>query len=193
MNLLFATSNTNKVHELEFLMPGRIQLMSLADVNFHGDIPEEQATIEGNAIQKAEYAAKKWQLNCFADDTGLEVETLNGKPGVYSARYAGAQKNADDNMNKLLSNLEQHQNRSAQFVTQIALIWRNELHLFSGVLAGTIILEKRGEHGFGYDPIFLPNGYDITLAEMTIEEKNKISHRAIATQKLIRFLKQEMP
>lgn len=188
MKLVFATNNLNKLKEVQALIPKHIQLLSLADINCHEDIPETQATIEGNAIQKAEYVKNKYGYDCFADDTGLEVKALNNQPGVYSARYAGSQRNADDNINKLLSNLEDKPNRDAQFKTVIALHLNGELKTFTGICKGEITEERHGKKGFGYDPIFKPKGYEKTFAEISLEEKNKIGHRGKAVQLLIDFL-----
>ncbi len=188
IQLVFATNNPNKLKEVQALLPSNIKLLSLSDINCHEDIPETQPTIEGNAIQKAEYLKQMYGYNCFADDTGLEVVALNGEPGVYSARYAGPQRNSDDNMDKLLSNLENRQNRKAQFKTVIALHLDGALHTFTGICKGNITLEKRGNKGFGYDPVFQPDNYDKTFAEMDLELKNTIGHRGKATKQLIDFL-----
>ena len=188
MQLVFATNNFNKVKEVQNLIPKNIQLLSLKDIGCDEDIPETQDTIEGNAIQKAEYLKKNYGYDCFADDTGLEVEALNGEPGVYSARYAGEQRNAEDNMNKLLHSLKNHQNRKAQFKTVIALQLNGNLHSFTGICKGEITTAKQGNSGFGYDPIFKADGYDKTFAELSLEEKNKIGHRGKAVKQLIEFL-----
>ena len=188
MKLVFASNNQNKIAEIKQMLPKSIQLLSLEDIGCTEDIPETATTIEGNAILKANYVTEKYGVPCFADDTGLEVAILNGEPGVYSARYAGEQKNADDNMNKLLKNLEDKQNRQAQFKTIIALNINNTQHLFEGIIKGKIISEKRGLKGFGYDPIFVPEGFTTTFAQMEMSEKAKLSHRGIATRKLIDFL-----
>ena len=177
------------MNEVQSLLPETIELLSLADIGCTEDIPETQDTIEGNAIQKAEYVKTKYGYNCFADDTGLEVFSLNGDPGVYSARYAGSQRNPEDNMNKLLEKLKNHDNRAAQFKTVIALHLNNKLEIFEGICKGEIIQTKRGEKGFGYDPLFKPYGYDKTFAELSLEEKNGISHRGKAVQRLVTFLK----
>lgn len=190
MKLVFATNNKNKIKEIKQLLDNSVEILSLEDINCNEDIPETSTTIEGNAIQKAEYVYNKYGYNCFADDTGLEINALNGEPGVYSARYAGDQKNADDNMNKVLANLEGETNRSAQFITVIALIIDGKTVCFEGVAKGEMTTQKSGEDGFGYDPIFKPMGLDITFSEMNLTEKNKISHRGKATQKLITHLKQ---
>ncbi|QSW89854.1 non-canonical purine NTP diphosphatase [Flavobacterium endoglycinae] len=188
MKLVFASNNKNKIKEIQSILNGTIQLLSLEDIGCHEDIPETADTIEGNAILKANYVTERYGYDCFADDTGLEVRALNGEPGVYSARYAGEQKNADDNMNKLLEALKDQENRSAQFKTVIALNLNGEQHLFTGLVQGNITLDKTGNHGFGYDPIFQPEGYHETFAELSAEIKNKISHRAKATEQLIDFL-----
>ncbi|NER11954.1 non-canonical purine NTP diphosphatase [Leptobacterium flavescens] len=187
MKLVFATNNANKLQEIQAMLPS-VDLLKLSDINCFEDIPETSDTIEGNAVQKADYIREHYELSCFADDTGLEVEALNGAPGVYSARYAGPQKSAEDNMNKLLEELKTSSNRKAQFKTVIALNIDGEQHLFEGICPGEIIDEKRGEKGFGYDPVFVPKGYTKTFAEMSLEEKAKISHRGIAVRKLIEFL-----
>ncbi len=188
MKLVFASNNLNKIKEIQSILNGSIQLLSLEDIGCHEEIPETGDTIEGNAILKANYVTEKYGYDCFADDTGLEVKALNGEPGVYSARYAGEQKNADDNMNKLLDALKNENDRSAQFKTVIALNLNGAQHLFTGLAKGTITLNKTGNHGFGYDPIFQPVNYNETFAELSAEVKNKISHRAKATEQLIDFL-----
>ncbi|MFK7832487.1 MAG: non-canonical purine NTP diphosphatase [Winogradskyella sp.] len=188
MQLVFATNNLNKLKEVQVLMPKPIELLSLATIRCTEDIPETQDTIEGNAIQKAEFLKTHYNYNCFADDTGLEVEALNGAPGVYSARYAGPQRNAKDNTNKLLAELKDKPNRNAQFKTVIALQLNDKLHTFTGICKGTITEKKHGEGGFGYDPIFKPEGSIKTFAEMSLEEKNRIGHRGKAVQQLIEFL-----
>ncbi|KUJ60108.1 non-canonical purine NTP pyrophosphatase [Flavobacteriaceae bacterium CRH] len=188
MQLVFASNNLNKIKEIQSILKGSIQLLSLEDIGCHEEIPETADTIEGNAILKANYVTEKYGYDCFADDTGLEVHALNGEPGVYSARYAGAQRNADDNMNKLLNTLADKNDRSAQFKTVIALNIKGEQYLFTGIAKGNIILEKKGNHGFGYDPIFEPENYKETFAELSSDIKNKISHRAKATEQLIDYL-----
>ena len=188
MQLVFASNNLNKIKEIQSILKGSIQLLSLSAIGCHEEIPETADTIEGNAILKANYVTEKYGYDCFADDTGLEVTVLNGEPGVYSARYAGEQRNADDNMNKLLEALLDKEDRSAQFKTVIALNIKGEQHLFTGIAKGAIILHKTGNHGFGYDPVFQPENYTETFAELASEVKNKISHRAKATQQLIDFL-----
>lgn len=188
MKLVFATGNQNKVKEVQELLPKYIELLSLKDIGCTEDIPETQTTIEGNAIQKANYVKQHYNYNCFADDTGLEVTALGGEPGVLSARYAGEQKNAEDNMYKLLSNLKENSNRKAHFKTSIALVIDNKELIFNGICEGEITTKKTGSNGFGYDPIFKPNGFEETFAEMNIENKNKISHRGKAIQQLIIYL-----
>ncbi len=187
-SLVFASNNPNKIKEIQLLLPKEITILSLEEIGCFEDIPETAPTIEGNAILKANYVTEKYGYSCFADDTGLEVAALNGEPGVYSARYAGEQRNADDNMNKLLANLADKENRNAQFKTVICLNLDGNQHLFEGIIKGKIINEKRGSEGFGYDPIFIPNGYSKTFAEMPIAEKSKISHRGLAVEKLVAFL-----
>lgn len=188
MQLVFATNNRNKLKEVQALVLEPIQLLSLEDIDCLEDIPETQPTIEGNAIQKIEYLKKHYNVDGFADDTGLEVKALHGEPGVFSARYAGDQRNAQDNMDKLLKNLEGKTNRSAQFKTVIALTLKGQLHTFTGICKGTILTEKRGDQGFGYDPIFQPEGYEQTFAEMDLALKNQIGHRGKAIKQLVQFL-----
>jgi XTP/dITP diphosphohydrolase len=188
MEIVFASNNKNKIKEIQQLVPDSIKIMSLESIGCFEEIPETANTIEGNAIQKANYITEKYGLDCFADDTGLEVAALDGEPGVLSARYAGAQRNDEDNMTKLLMNLSNKTNRSAQFKTVIALNLRGKQYLFTGIAGGEIILEKRGTAGFGYDPIFKPENYQETFAEMDLSLKNKISHRGKAVQQLITFL-----
>lgn len=188
MKLVFATNNANKLKEVQKMLLKSIQLLSLKDINCFDEIEETATTLEGNAHLKANYISENFGYNCFADDTGLEVESLDGKPGVYSARYAGEPANSENNMQKLLSELENKTNRKAKFRTAIALHLNGEKYLFEGICKGEIITEKQGEKGFGYDPIFKPEGYNASFAEMSSEEKNKISHRGIAIQKLVAFL-----
>lgn len=188
MELIFASHNQNKVKEIQAILPEGTKLLSLTDINCHDEIVEDGDTLEANAIIKARYVYHTYGESCFADDTGLEVEALNEEPGVYSARYAGEQKNSDDNMNLLLEKLEGQQNRKAQFRTVICLIINGNEHLFEGIVKGTIIDEKRGEEGFGYDPIFIPEGYTTTFAQMPLSEKNKVSHRKRAFAKMTEFL-----
>lgn len=185
---VFATNNAHKLEEVTAILGKRIELLSLKDIDCYKDIPETADTLEGNALLKAQYVYEHYRMDCFADDTGLEVEALNGEPGVYSARYAGDGHNAEANMLKLLHNLQGVENRKAQFRTVFALIIDGKEYLFEGVVRGEIIATRRGKSGFGYDPIFVPEGYTQTFAEMGNELKNKISHRAIATNKLCKFL-----
>jgi XTP/dITP diphosphohydrolase len=189
ITIVFATNNPNKILEIQSMLPNSIQIISLESIGCQEDIPETSDTIEGNAIQKANYILEKYGYDCFADDTGLEVEALNNEPGVFSARYAGEQRNADDNMNKLLANLENKFNRNARFKTVICLNLKGKQHLFTGIASGEITKEKTGIGGFGYDPIFQPEGYQHTFAQISLQEKNIISHRGKATQLMIDFLK----
>ncbi|MFV8323339.1 non-canonical purine NTP diphosphatase [Flavobacterium sp. LB3P21] len=189
MQLVFASNNKNKILEIQSILPDTIEILSLESIGCYEDIPETATTIEGNAILKANYVTQKYGYNCFADDTGLEVDALNGEPGVYSARYAGEQRNSDDNMDKLLECLSDKSNRKAQFKTVIALNLNGKQHLFTGIARGEITLEKSGNQGFGYDPIFKPEEYQETFAQLSLDVKNKISHRGKATQLLIDFLK----
>lgn len=188
MQLVFASNNQNKINEIQSMLPESIQILGLNDIGCFEEIPETADTIEGNAILKADYVTKNYGYDCFADDTGLEVDALNGEPGVYSARYAGEQKDADDNMEKLLTNLTGKEDRTAHFKTVIALNIKNKQHLFTGIVNGVITTEKSGSKGFGYDPIFKADGHELTFAEISPEEKNRISHRGIATRELIAFL-----
>ena len=189
MELIFATHNQNKVLEISAILPSIIELKSLSDLNFTDQIPETSKTLKGNALIKARTIYNKFQRDCFADDTGLEVEVLNGAPGVYSARFAGNKKRDGDNIFKLLKELENQDNTKAQFRTVIALIYKHEEFTFEGIIKGKIINEIKGDNGFGYDPIFQPENYSLSFAEISTEEKNKISHRAIAFRKLVDFLK----
>jgi len=189
MKLVFSTNNPNKLKEVQEMLPKSIQLLSLRDINCFDEVEETENTLEGNAKLKANYITANFEYNCFADDTGLEVESLDGKPGVYSARFAGEPANATNNMNKLVDELNDKTNRKAQFRTAIALNLNGKQFLFEGICKGEILTEKQGENGFGYDPIFKPNGFDKSFAEMNAETKNKISHRGIAIQKLVEFLK----
>jgi len=188
IDLLFATSNKNKVLEIKKVLPKEFNIKSLDDIGFCEEVPENENTIEGNAIFKANYIYKKYNLNVFADDTGLEVDSLNGKPGVHSARYAGISKNSADNINKLLKKLKNKKNRKARFKTVIALILNSKIHTFEGVVEGIITKKPKGENGFGYDPVFIPRGYTKTFGELSLEEKNSISHRSLAMNKLIDFI-----
>lgn len=186
--LVFATANKNKVSEIQKIMGTQYDFLSLEDINCMEDIPETQATIVGNALQKARYVYENYGMNCFAEDTGLQIHALNGAPGVYSARYAGPARDANDNMNKALKELEGKENRAAQFKTVIALILDGKEYTFEGVVEGEILKERQGTGGFGYDPIFKPTESDRTFAQMSSEEKAKISHRGRATEKLRTFL-----
>ncbi len=193
IELVFATNNLNKIKEVQALMPKHITIVSLKDIGCFEELPETQPTIEGNAIEKVNYVIDNYGYNCFADDSGLEIHALNGEPGVYSARYAGEKRNASDNMNKVLQNLNAKQDRSAQFKTVIALSIDNEGHLFTGICEGEITKMKSGKKGFGYDPIFKPKDYELTFAEMSLEEKNKIGHRGKAVKELVKFLQKQKP
>jgi XTP/dITP diphosphohydrolase len=188
MKLVFATNNLNKLKEVQEMLPNSIQLLSLKDINCFDEIDETETTLEGNAQLKADYITQKFGFNCFADDTGLEVESLDGKPGVYSARFAGEPSNSDKNIHKLLVDLEATKNRKAQFRTAVSLNINDKKFLFEGICKGEISTSKQGKKGFGYDPIFKPEGFEQSFAEMTSEEKNKISHRGIVIQKLVEFL-----
>ncbi|KGL63789.1 non-canonical purine NTP diphosphatase [Polaribacter sp. Hel1_85] len=188
MKLVFATNNLNKLKEVQEMLPNSIQLLSLKDILCFDEIEETKTTLEGNAQLKADYITKKFGFNCFADDTGLEVESLNGKPGVYSARFAGEPANSENNMQKLLVDLQHKTNRKAQFRTAVALNINEDKFLFEGICKGEVLTKKHGEKGFGYDPIFKPEGFNQSFAEMSTEEKNTISHRGIAIQKLVAFL-----
>ena len=190
MKLVFATHNKNKLQELKMLLPKSIELISLIEINCLEEIEETENTLNGNALLKAKYVNEKYKLNCFADDSGLEVEALNGAPGVYSARYAGPEQSAEKNIQKLLSELKGNPNRKACFKTVIALVLNRKEYLFEGEIKGEITNEKLGKEGFGYDPIFKPEGHTKTFAQMNPHEKNKISHRALAVNKLVDFLKQ---
>ena len=186
MKLVFATHNLNKFKEVQSLLPDTIELLSLTDIGCHDDIPETAATIEGNALLKVKYVKDNYGLDCFADDTGLEVKALKNAPGVYSARYAGPDASAENNINMLLENMAGIQDRSARFKTVIALSFKGEDFLFEGICQGAIISQKKGGKGFGYDPIFLPDGKNQTFAEMSLQEKSIIGHRGKAMQKLIK-------
>jgi XTP/dITP diphosphohydrolase len=188
MQLVFASNNKNKIKEIQQLVPEHIKVLSLEDIGCNVDIPETADTIEGNAILKANYVTEHYGYPCFADDSGLEVHALNGEPGVYSARYAGSHRNDDDNINMVLDKLINEANRGANFKTVIALHINGEEHLFTGIINGTIITEKRGTNGFGYDPVFVADGYTKTFAELTLEEKSAISHRGKAVKQLVSFL-----
>ena len=199
MKIVFATNNTHKLTEIRQILGDDFEVLSLADIGCHVDIPETADTIEGNALQKAQYVFDHYHLSCFADDTGLEVDALGGAPGIYSARYAGEGHDSEANMRKLLHELGENNNRKARFRTVIALIQKEEsndsthpdqnLTCFEGIIEGQIIREKRGDEGFGYDPIFRPDGYEETFAQLGPQIKNRISHRALAVEKLAKFLK----
>jgi len=186
--LIFATNNNHKLTELSAAVNKSFILKSLSDIGFNEDIPEPFDTLEDNALAKVRYLHERYKINCFADDTGLEIEALNGAPGVFSARFAGDQKDSEANMQKVLDLLQGIDNRKARFRTVIALNYDNKEYLFEGVVNGKIIKERTGDMGFGYDPIFVPDGFDTTFAQMDIDVKNQISHRGIATAKLIEFL-----
>lgn len=188
MKLVFASNNANKIKEIQQLIPASIEIVSLQDIGCTEEIPETADTIEGNAILKANYVTEKYGLNCFADDSGLEVEALNGAPGVYSARYAGEPKNDGNNMDKLILALKNETNTKANFKTVICLNINGEQHLFTGIINGKITDIKKGENGFGYDPIFIAEGYTKTFAELSMFEKASISHRGIAVKQLVNFI-----
>jgi XTP/dITP diphosphohydrolase len=188
MKLVFATNNSNKLSEIRSLVPAEIEILSLKDINCNEQLPETNPTLQENALQKAKYVFDNYGFNCFADDTGLEIDALGGEPGVYSARYAGGDCKAEDNMQKVLKKLTGEENRTAKFRTVIALIINREATLFEGECNGSIAKTKSGAEGFGYDPIFIPEGYDLTFAEMNKDEKGKISHRGKAVKKLVGFL-----
>jgi XTP/dITP diphosphohydrolase len=190
MKLCMATNNAHKIEEIEPLVPDTVGLVSLAEVGCREELPETGDTLEANSRQKAQYVWDHYGVSCFADDTGLEVEALRGEPGVYSARYAGPQRDARTNMELLLRKLEGEENRRAQFRTSITLILDGETYQFEGVVRGAILGAPRGTGGFGYDPLFVPDGYAQTFAEMDLAEKNRVSHRARAVERLIRFLRE---
>jgi XTP/dITP diphosphohydrolase len=189
MKLCFATNNSNKIKEVSQLLGQKFELLGLKDIGCNEELREDQSTLEGNAQQKAEYIFDHYHINCFADDTGLEVDALNNEPGVFSARYAGPQRSDEDNMALLLERLNDSENRKARFRTVICAFINNQKHFFEGIVEGKIANEHSGDKGFGYDPIFIPMGYSQTFAQMSLEEKNKISHRSIAVKKLVEFLK----
>jgi XTP/dITP diphosphohydrolase len=188
MRIIFASNNKNKIREIKHVLGNSFTLLSLNDINMEEDIPEDEPTLEGNAIHKARHIFRATGMNVFADDTGLEVEALNGQPGIHSARFAGENKDSEANIEKLLALLGNSTNRNARFRTVIGLIIGGEEYLFEGIVKGTIITEKRGKEGFGYDSIFVPEGKNMTFAEMDLDKKNKISHRARAFEKLKSFL-----
>jgi XTP/dITP diphosphohydrolase len=188
MQLCFATNNKHKIEEVAFAIKNKIAIRSLEDIGCFEELPETRDTLEGNSLQKAEYVFQHFNIPCFADDTGLEVEALNNAPGVYSARYGGPQRNPNDNIDLLLKNLTGISNRQAQFRTIITLIGLDKIYTFEGIVKGTISHERKGSAGFGYDPIFIPAGHARSFGEMSLEEKNEMSHRAIAVGKLTSFL-----
>ena len=190
MKLVFATNNRHKLDEVRAIVGDKVEVLSLNDIGCHDDIPETADTLQGNALIKARYIYEKFGVDCFADDTGLEVEALDGAPGVYSARYAGEECDSEANMQKLLHNLTGKSNRNAQFRTVIALIIKGEEKLFNGIVKGTITEEKRGDSGFGYDPVFVPEGFSESFAQMSGDMKNSISHRYRATRELSNYLKE---
>lgn len=189
MKIVFATNNQHKLEEISYLTEGKQQIVSLSEINCHDDIPEDHETLEENALQKARYVKEHYGYDCFADDTGLEIEALGNRPGVYSARYAGPAKDSTANMQKVLQEMQGMSNRKACFRTVIALILDGQEYLFEGRVDGEILTVPQGIAGFGYDPVFRPEGFDKSFAEMTMEEKNNISHRGRATRKLCEFLK----
>lgn len=189
MKICFATNNAHKLAEVKAIIGNQVQLVSLKEIGCQEELPETHDTIPGNAWEKARYVWTHYHVPCFADDSGLEVVALNGAPGVYSAMYAGDQRDAGDNMELLLNNLQPHANRKAQFRTVIALCLPEKEQAFEGILPGVILTSRKGQGGFGYDPIFLPDGFQKTLAEMTMEEKNEISHRSVAVKKLAAFIR----
>ena len=188
MKIVFATNNPNKLKEIQSLIPKEIKIISLNEIGCNEDIPETGDTLEANAFQKAHYIKDNFNYDCFADDTGLEIDELNGDPGVYSARYAGPERNANSNMNKVLNELKGKKNRKAQFRTAIALILKGEEHLFEGKVEGYISKDKQGNEGFGYDPIFIPENEIRTFAQMSMQEKGAISHRGRAVRNLVAYL-----
>ena len=188
MKIVFATNNPNKLKEIQSLIPKEFEIISLKEIGCNEDIPETGDTLEANAFQKAHYIKDNFNYDCFADDTGLEIDELNGAPGVYSARYAGPERNANANMNKVLNELKGKKNRKAQFRTAIALILKGEEHLFEGKVEGYISKDKQGNEGFGYDPIFIPENDIRSFAQMSMQEKGAISHRGRAVKKLVTYL-----
>lgn len=188
MELVFATNNIHKINEIRSLLSDSFKILSLAEIGFTGEIPEDSSTLEGNASQKAWFIRNKFGIDCFADDTGLEVDALNGEPGVYSARYAGAGRSFGDNMTKLLEKMSEINNRNARFRTVISLVTGDQEIQFEGVVRGEILRERRGMQGFGYDPVFRPEGCELTFAEMDLEQKNKISHRGRAFNQMVGYL-----
>ncbi len=191
MKLVFATHNHNKAHEIQALLNDQIELITLDEIQCFEEIPETAATLEGNAKMKAAYVVEQFNMNCFADDTGLEIEALNNEPGVYSARFAGEDRDPEKNMALVLEKLRDKSNRKARFRTVISLCWEGEFHEFEGIVEGEITTEKSGAKGFGYDPIFKPENSEKTFAEMDLTEKNTMSHRARAFEKMVAFLNEE--
>jgi len=189
MKFVFATNNNHKLNEISAMLGSNFQIISLNDINCREEIPEEQETIEGNATQKAFYVYNKYGLNCFADDTGLEIEALGNEPGVFSARYAGESKDSNANIEKVLDKLSKINNRKARFRTVISLVINGKEELFEGIVNGAILKERRGSSGFGYDPVFVPEGFSESFAEMEPDRKNAISHRGRAVAKLVEYLK----
>jgi XTP/dITP diphosphohydrolase len=188
LEICFATNNAHKLEEVQSILPSGINILSLKDIACFEELPENQKTIEGNALEKAAFVSGKYGINCFADDTGLEVSALGGEPGADTAHYAGPGRDAEKNMDLLLKNLEGVADRSARFKTIFAFKWEGEMYSFEGLMRGKIALEKKGETGFGYDPVFIPEGYEKTFAELGPEIKNKMSHRALASKQLAAFL-----
>lgn len=189
MEIVFATNNENKIREIAQLLGDRFIVKTLKQIGCEEELEETQTTLQGNSHQKASYVAENYGVSCFADDTGLEIEALDGEPGVYSARYAGAKRSSEDNMDKVLTKLDGNSNRKAQFRTSICLVLNNQTHYFEGICSGEITTSRAGREGFGYDPIFRPTGKDETFAEMSKEDKNAISHRGIAVRKMVEWLK----
>lgn len=191
MRIVFATNNQDKLDEIKKISNGQLEILSLGDINCHEEIPETGNTLKENALIKTHFVKKKFDMDCFADDTGLEVEALENAPGIHSSRYAGPDCDPEDNMQKLLQELQNKTNRKALFRTVIVLLLKGEVHYFEGIIRGEIIHQKKGTNGFGYDPIFKPEGYDKTFGELSEDIKNSLSHRAIATKKLVAFLLQQ--
>jgi XTP/dITP diphosphohydrolase len=188
IRLCFATNNAHKLEEVQAMMPEHLEIVSLKDIGCMQELPENQRTIEGNALEKAQFIFEKFGIDCFADDTGLEVDSLGGEPGVDTAHYAGPERDAQKNMDLLLKNLQGKANRNARFKTVFALFWQGEMYSFEGLVKGRISTEKKGDQGFGYDPIFIPEGFSESFAELGSEIKNRLSHRAAATKQLVAFL-----
>ena len=188
IRLCFATNNAHKLEEVRAMMPDHLEIVSLQDIGCIQELPENQRTIEGNALEKAQFIFEKFGIDCFADDTGLEVDSLGGEPGVDTAHYAGPERDAQKNMELLLKNLQGKANRNARFKTVFALFWQGEMYSFEGLVKGRISTEKKGDQGFGYDPIFIPEGFSESFAELGSEIKNRLSHRAAATKQLVAFL-----